>query len=119
MKKTQICTYIKSFFKNHLNLSSLGCIHITYNQMLFEICLRHNLNISEIMHVHSLFVNLLECWFLWLVTNLVKSLTIPWQEGIHFVVCRKHKCPYYAILGQEGKECNRRKFRNFPFSDVG
>jgi hypothetical protein len=66
MNKTQICTYINSFFKNHLNLSSLGPIHITYNQMLFEICLHHNLTISEIMHVHSLFVNLLEYSFLWL-----------------------------------------------------
>jgi hypothetical protein len=119
MQKTQICTYIKSFFKNHLNISSfyMGCIHITYNQMLFEICLHHDLNISEIMHVHSLFVNLQMLVFV-VSKQLVKSLTIP-QEGIHFVVCRKHKSPYYAILGQEGKECNRRKFRNFPFSDVG
>jgi hypothetical protein len=44
-ENTNLHMYIKSFFKNHLNLSSLGCIHITYNQMLFEI-------MCELAHIY-------------------------------------------------------------------
>ena len=95
----------------------MGCIHITYNQILFEICLRHDINISEIMHAHNLFVHLQMLVFV-VTKKLVKSLTTA-QEVIHFVVCRKQKSSYYTILRQEGNECNRRKFRNFPFFDVG
>jgi hypothetical protein len=95
----------------------MGCIHFTYNKMLFEISLYHDLNISEIMYVHRFFVNLQMLVFI-VSKKLLKSLTIT-QEEIHLIVCRKHKSPYYGILRQEGKECNQRKFRNFPFSDVG
>ena len=55
-ENTNLHMYIKSFFKNHLNISSLGCIHITYNQILFEIMceLAHIYNMSELAHIHNM-----------------------------------------------------------------